>query len=190
MWCSLLDGSVVECVFVPVRCYTIPLCTRGKTASYPTTWSLPTALWSRLSCAVLWCPAGLDSPKHLGKPCSTIPGQSLPLENPGTARLPFHVTLQCESIHYNAMHWIIQYGLLHFSLLRYSHTSCEAKCNIRMQKRVQWSRHGCMALVDLITNIKVGCSASVKQKVRLDKIIKVSYTTPISIHLVWRNSSG
>ena len=92
--------------------------------------------WAVLYCGALWCTVvycGLDSPKHLGKPCSTIPGQSLPLENPGTARLPFHVTLQCVSIHYNAMHWIIQYGLLHFSLQRYSLTSCEAKYNRRRQ---------------------------------------------------------
>ena len=174
IWCSLLDGSVLECVFVRVCGYTIPLCTRGKTASYPTTWSLPIAPWLKWRCAVLWCTAGLDSPKHLGKPCSTIPGQSLPLENPGTARLPFHVTLQCVSIHYNAMHWIIQYGLLHFSLLRYSHTSCEAKYNIRRQIGVQCRRHGVCGLSWFDTIYKGRLLNKCENHLlRLDKITKV-----------------
>ena len=74
---NVVQSAWWECAAMRVCACVVPHCillrTRGKPASYPTTWSLSMASWSRLRCAVLLCTAGPDSPKHLEKPCSPIP---------------------------------------------------------------------------------------------------------------------
>ena len=73
---NVVQSALWECAAMRVCACVVPhfilLRTRGKPASYPTTWSLSMASWSRLRCAVLLCTAGLDSSKHSEKPCSTI----------------------------------------------------------------------------------------------------------------------
>ena len=144
MWSSLLDGSLLEFVFVRVWCYTLYHCVQ-EARLLPTQRCGPFSLRHDQDSAVLYCGALLVYTLRSiwGNPVR--PYQTIFASRKSRHCAFFYITLQ-----YNGCQLIttqcITVSRMDYYILACSDThTCEAECDIRRQIRVEWSRHRDMA---------------------------------------------